>query len=227
MGLQGRKGTRTGGLVVEVWQSPPPQVDCTMAAGLNQRLAHVYEGSQGLKIWREVMLHLLAKVRVPKVSKDLRSIALQNALARVWSRLMFTRLEVFGDHRGDCPLGFKKGHSVAEVSLVFRLLRDRCLEWGLGFCALQLNFAIVYGSVVHAALRDSMLARGVPASEVMWYIRETRASCLHPSEGHRCAPEVTPQRGLGQGCSCSPMIFRWVVQDAVLPLVQTWRRRRW
>lgn len=147
------------GLVVEVWQYAPPEVDWALAAGLTRRLANVLAAERGSAIWKEVLLRLLEKTRVPRIFKELRPIALENASARVWSRLMFSRFQVFGDRRDECSLSFKRGHSVNEVSLVFRLLRDRCLEWGKGVFALQLDFAAACDSVV--------LSRGVPKGEVM------------------------------------------------------------
>lgn len=42
--------------------------------------------------WTDVLVGLLAKVPSPEVFKHLRPIALLNASAKVWSRLMFNRL---------------------------------------------------------------------------------------------------------------------------------------
>lgn len=170
------------GLVVEVWQNASPEVVWILAAGLNQRLKS-YCG-------------LLAKIRLPWVLKYLRPIALQSASARIWPRLMLARFEAFNERLGGCSMGFKRGHLVRKVSLIFRLLRDRCLEWGKGFCALHLEFAAGYDSGMHTALRDSMVSGGVPLSKALWYIRETRASLLMPSHGHWRSPSVAPERGL-------------------------------
>lgn len=58
-------------------------------------------------------------------------------------------------------------------SLVVRIVRDRCLEWGNGFCALQLD-----------SLCGLILVRCVPFCEALWYIREAVGSLLVPRHGH-------------------------------------------
>ena len=56
----------------------------------------------------------------------------------------------------------------------------------------------------------------------MWYIRETRRSQLHLHHGPLCTEPVPQQRGLKQGCSCSPMLFRWCLQDALQDCRAEW-----
>lgn len=104
------------GLVVEVWQHAPPEVDLALAAGLNQRLAHVSGAARDLEIWREVIFRLLAKVASAKLFKDLRPMALQTASALIWSRLVFRRFDACDDRVDHSSMGFKRGHSVHEVS---------------------------------------------------------------------------------------------------------------
>lgn len=82
--------------------------------------------------WKEVLVRLLAKVPLPEVFKHLRTIALLNASAKIWPRLMFTRFQPFDEDHDLCAMGSKRGYSVSELVLCFRLLRDRTLELGRG-----------------------------------------------------------------------------------------------
>lgn len=115
------------GLAVEAWQRALPKSigRCRLASTSGWHMCMGHTRSGYLARGNAIMLRLLAKVR---------PIALQNASVRVWSRLMLARFEAPGDRIDECSLGFKKGHSVTEISVVFRLLRDRCLKWDRGFC---------------------------------------------------------------------------------------------
>lgn len=171
------------GLVAEVWQHAPPRGGPRPPAG-----ACVRDGaSQDLDIGREVMLRVLAKLRVPRAFKVLRPIAVQNVSARVWYRRIFSRLVRSDDRSDNCSLGFKKGHYLVEVSLVFRLLRDRCLEWV--WAAAPFNSISRQHTTRSFTPPSAMLARGVPLSEALWYIRDSRSSCLHPCHAHCTAPD--------------------------------------
>lgn len=131
---------------------------------------------------------------------------------------MFGRLQPLAENNDPGSIGFKNGYSVAELVLEFRILRDRTLEWGGSFWNAQLDFAAAYDSVDHSWLVESMVQRGLPRAEALWYVRETQASTSRPTHGPWAAGEIKPHRGLKQGCSCSPMLFRWCVQDVLLPL---------
>lgn len=59
----------------------------------------------------------------------------------------------------------------------------------------------------------------------LWYVRETQNSALRPSQGPWAAGEIRPGRGLKQVCRCSPLLFRWCVQEVLSPLSKSWRGR--
>lgn len=91
--------------------------------------------------WTDVLARLLAKIPIPEVFKHLRPIALLNANAKVWPRLVSGTLQPLDEEENPGAMGFKKQYSVSELVLDFRLLRDRTLEWGGDFGTAQLGFA--------------------------------------------------------------------------------------
>lgn len=109
-------------------------------------------------------------------------------------------------------------HNLEEYSSILHQLAQHGLQRGR-------RTVQIYDSVDHAWLLQAMIRRGAPRAEALWYIRETQKSTLNPMHGPWSAGEICPQRGLKQGCSCSPMLFRRCVQDVLLPLSQSWRSR--
>lgn len=117
-----------------------------------------------------MLVRLLAKVPTHEVFKHLRPIALLNASAKIWSRLMFGRLQPLDENNDPGSMGFKKGCNVAKLVLDFHILRDRTLEWGGSFWTSQLDLAAMYDSVGHSCLVESMIQRGLPRAEALWYV---------------------------------------------------------
>lgn len=140
------------------WARGGSVATCTSGGRLDsgcrpQRLAYVFDARSDVEIWREVLPRLLAKTRLPRVFKAIRPIAFQNASARIWSRLVFARFGVFDESLDECSMGFKRGHSVHEVSLIFRFLRV-----AISFCG--------------SARLGRAHRKGVPLNEALWYIRD-------------------------------------------------------
>lgn len=72
----------------------------------SQTCGMFFGATSDAEIWRKVLLRLLAKIRLPRVFKHLRPIPLQDASARILSRLMFARFGAFDERLDECSMGF-------------------------------------------------------------------------------------------------------------------------
>lgn len=90
--------------------------------------------------WEQVHVRLLGKKSAPTAFSLLRPIAVLPTTAKLWSRCMLGVLEKYDSPDNPGHLGFKKGHSCAEL----------------------LSFARAYDSIHHRAILQAMLRRGVP-----------------------------------------------------------------
>lgn len=106
-------------------------------------------------------------------------------------------------------------HSAPEMALVCRLLITRSVARGESVWLSQIDWAAAYDSVPHPLLAPSMLKRGMELAEVFWYIRELRGSLLVLRHRPWQTFGIRPLRRLKQGCSCSPILFRWVLEDVI------------
>lgn len=60
-----------------------------------------------------------------------------------------------------------------------------------------------------------MYRRGVPIPVIVTYIRDMRSVGLVFVHGQWRTNPISSTVGLGQGCSLSPLVFRWRIEDEV------------
>lgn len=82
-----------------------------------------------------------------------------------------------------------------------------------------------YGSVLHTGVWRSVRRRGVPEVLVTSYFREILGTTLCLQHGSCSTEPMQPVVGLRQGCSLSPIVFRWVLSDIMETLQRRWRDR--
>lgn len=86
----------------------------------------------------------------------------------------------------------------------------------------QLDFARAYDSVWHTSLWDRKPRRKVPRPLARAHLREASRTALVFQHNEWETSAISPKVGLWQGCSASPMSFRWVLQDALADLEARW-----
>lgn len=75
-------------------------------------------------------------------------------------------------------------------------------------------------SILHTALLRGK--RHVPEPLALAYIREARKASMTFEHGAWRTPPVVASVGLRQGCSASPMLFRWILSDCLGKLAHKW-----
>lgn len=63
----------------------------------------------------------------------------------------------------------------------------------------------------------------VPEALAACYVREMTRGHLLLHLGQLVSPAISARRGVRQGCPLAPRLFRWVMEDTVLPLQAAWR----
>lgn len=181
---------------------------------------------------REVVnVTLLPEVPGPTAFTALRPITILQADAKIRSKLTLRQTEA---HDGrNCPdarpaaaqMGFRRGYQCAEVIAIVRDLLERCTEWDTPLCVSQMDFARAYDSIKHAALIRAMERRDVPRPVIAAYLRELRSARMVFRHSGWATEGIAPSVGLRQGCSVSPMIFRWTMEEVFEAVKPQWEAR--
>lgn len=216
LSLKPRKTCGQDQVVPEMLREAAP-ADWRWAAVFNARIANDPDAREIIEdlVWDSFDVSLLAKASPPKAFNLLRPIAVLLASAKLWSRCMFHALLACGVDCSPSHMGFRRAHSCAELAATLRLILDRRQEWGLPTRIAQIDVALAYDSVRHAAIHRSMQKRGVPGVLALAYLREARRARMRFRHASWHTDPIRAGVGLRQGCSASPMLFRWVLQDCL------------
>lgn len=89
-------------------------------------------------------------------------------------------------------------------------------------CVAQLDFARAPDPAWHTAMANSMQRRNVPRPLTVKYVKDISESKLAFRHGLWATESVFPTGRSKQGCSASPMIFRWLLDDVLEELSPKW-----
>lgn len=124
-----------------------------------------------------------------------------------------------GDGKADMAMqGVRHDFQCAELVHNLRAMAEKATEWNAPVHVSKIDFAKACVNVRHSAIRRAMLRRGVPPPVVATYIRDMRRS------GVVFACKMADATvGLRRGCSLSPLVVRWVVEDVVSVARERWQ----
>lgn len=180
--------------------------------------------------WNFIDVRLLAKLDRPQEFKGLSPIALPATGCKMFSRVMLRHCEtsdegVPGSAGPDrTQLGFRETFQCPELVAVLRSTVE-ATDWGHHLYVCQLGFAQAYDSIRHSAFEHATRTRGVATPVIAGFLRVLRSSRLKFHRSSSSTPAVRPNTGLRQGCSLSPVIFRWVVEDCMSEARAAWNRQ--
>lgn len=198
--------------------------DWHWAVAFNMRIMNQPEldshGNIAGPTWDRFDISLLPKANAPTACKALRPIAILLASAKLWSRCFFSILGEYDVQCSPSHLGLRRGHSCAELVTTVRLLLEKRSEWKQRTCLCKSTLLVL------------TTASCMQPSSTQWAGGMYPGHCRSPTFARRALMvlrhaswETSPIRagiGLRQGCSASPLVFRWVLQDCLMPLHNTW-----
>lgn len=121
-----------------------------------------------------------------------------------------------------CMFGFRKCYQCSELITILGSFVETCTECSIPVCMCQVEFGRVYNSVKHKSVCEAMQNKNVPAPVIGGYIRDLQNSkAILKHGGWRTTP-IQQRVGLRQGCSFSPLVFRWILEDTLAELHALW-----
>ena len=172
-------------------------------------------------------MKLVFKKGCPELPKNYRPIAMIPVLSRLFSILLYTRIQGLVDQRmAEEQFGFRKGRGCADAVHVLRTVVEKSAEWGLPLWMAALDVEKAFDRVHHADLFRTMLECGVSARVVLtlrnFYAWLNARVHLLPGTESR---DFQFQRGVRPGDPLSTLLFNLVIRDVLEEVEVLWKRR--
>lgn len=166
-------------------------------------------------------IHRGAPAAQSRCTPGIRPISLWRTSCKSFSRT----LRDVGTHRtgraDPAMQGYRKSFQCAELIQTLRCLTQKATLCQILKCVSQIEFTRSYDSVRLGAIQRSTLWPRVPAPGVATHLRDMRGSELcFTQDGWR---KNTSPEHRAQGYSMSPLVFRWIMEDAIDSVRTEWQ----
>jgi hypothetical protein len=177
--------------------------------------------------WQHTMIKVLHKSGDRQLPNNYRPIATIPLLYKLFSRLLYNRLEPMLDMQQSCDqAGFRKGRSTTDHLFTITIVQEIADEWQIPLWVAAVDFKKAFDSVTHQALWDSMAEQGVDSTYTALLdklYRNQTAAVKTDCESRPFAIE----RGVKQGDPLSSLLFNCVSESLMRKCKRKWESNNW
>ena len=176
--------------------------------------------------WKKVKIEVIHKKGdVENVSNN-RPICSLPALYKLFSTILFGRLYPMLDQKqAEDQAGFRKTYQTTDHLATYRMLEQKCQEWGIKMWTATVDFMKAFDSISHNSIWEALLSCNVDHGYVCllkFFYKDQKASVQTDEES-----EIFDiQKGSKQGDPMSSRLFNTVLQYALKNVIQRWQRKK-
>ena len=219
-----KKAPDRNGIVVEMLQAGSDVLLEVVAKTFNDVL---HNSVMTPESWKLSIIKVLYKKGDPKLSDNYRPITLLPILYKVFSRMICARIrgKLEAAQQPD-QAGFRAGYSCDDHLFTVMGLVEQLAEYQLPLWVCAVDFKKAFDTVEHCSLWQALEDQGVDAEYVSLFKR------LYENQRGHVSVQVESKcfdigRGTKQGDPVSPILFNSVLEFAMKPVQERWRRRKW
>ena len=145
----------------------------------------------------------------------------------MFSRVVRSRIQATLDKapNGD-QAGFRSGYSCDDHLLTIVMLIEKSSEYQLPLWFCAVDFQKAFDTVRHNALWRALAAQRVP-SLYIHALASLYSSQVGQIKGRSISRQFSIGRGTKQGDPLSPPLFNSLLEDALAPVQEIWRKKGW
>ena len=173
--------------------------------------------------WRKIRIQVIHKKGSRDDPGNYRPICGLPILYKLFATVLYARLAP-GLHRVQPPdqAGFRPNHRCEDHLTVYRVLEQRCREWGVPLYLSTIDFTKAFDSIKHSSIWKSLRHYGVKPADVRLLQRlysQQEGSVLTDKESRG----FSIKKGTKQGDPLSSLLFNTVLQYSLEENLKSWQ----
>jgi len=179
------------------------------------------------KSWQHTLIKVLYKSGDHRLPQNYRPIATIPILYKLFSRLLYNRLEpILDPQQSPEQAGFRRSRSTTDHLFTITILQEIADEWQLPLWIAAVDFKKAFDSVTHAALWKALQEQGVdePHIRLLEKLYMTQTATVKTDCTSRT---FNIERGVKQGDPLSSLLFNSVTESLLRTTKQKWQIKRW
>ena len=148
------------------------------------------------------------------------------AMYKLFSTILYRRLyPMLDQNQAEDQAGFRKTYQTTDHLATYRMLEQKCQEWGIKMWTATVDFMKAFDSISHNSIWEALLSCNVDHGYVCLLrkiYKDQKASVQTDEES-----EIFDiQKGSKQGDPMSSLLFNTVLQYALKNVIQRWQKKK-
>ena len=148
------------------------------------------------------------------------------AMYKLFSTILYGRLyPVLDQQQAEDQAGFRKSYQTTDHLATYRLIEQKCHEWGIKMWIATVDFTKAFDSISHKSIWEALKSCKVDhgyISLLMKIYRDQKASIQTDEESNI----FDIQKGSKQGDPMSSLLFNTVLQYSLKDEIQRWQKKK-
>ena len=177
-----------------------------------------------LEAWKKEKIQVLHKEGDVENVGNYRPICSLPALYKLFSTILCRRLYPRLDQeQAEDQAGFRGSYQTTDHLATYRMIAQKCHEWGIKMWTATIDFAKAFDSVTHKSIRKALKSCGIKhdyISLLKKIYKDQKASVQTDAESNMF--EI--KKGTKQGDPVSSLLFNTVQQNSLNDDIQRWQK---
>ena len=176
--------------------------------------------------WKKVKIKVIHKKGDVEDVSNYHPICSLSALYKLFSTILYGRLYPMLDQKqAEDQAGFRKTYQTTDHLATYRMIEQKCQEWGIKMWTATVDFTKAFDSISHNSFWEALKSCNVDheyVSLLRKIYRDQKASVQTDEES-----EIFDiQKGSKQGDLMSSLLFNTVLQYSLKDEIQRWQKKK-
>ena len=178
------------------------------------------------KDWKKVTIKVIHKKGDVENVSNCRPICSLLALYKLFSAILYGRLfAVLGQKQAEDQAGFRKSYQTTDHLATYRIIEQKCHEWGIKMWTATVEFTKAFDSITHKSIWDALKYCNIEhgyISLLRKIFRDQKTSVQRDEESNI----FDIQEGSKQGDPLSSLLFNTVLQYSLKDDILRWQKKK-